>query len=41
MTYFKLRTPAGFYEADTIIGILWLVVKHRFWHWKNGDGWID
>lgn len=41
MPRFSLATEAGTYEADTLWGLVWLVVEHRFWHWRRGDGWID
>ena len=33
--------PAGFCEAPTLLGLIWEVFRHRFWHWKRGDGWQD
>ncbi len=37
----RLTTSAGTYEADTIVGLLFEVARHRFWHWRRGDGWVD
>ena len=31
----------GTYEADTLIGLLYEVLKHRLHHLYNGDGFID
>lgn len=31
----------GYYEADTLIGLHWEILKHRFEHWLKGDGWVD
>ena len=33
--------PKGFYESSTLLGLVWEVFRHRFWHWKRGDGWVD
>ena len=32
---------AGSYEADSVLLLVVEVVRHRFWHWKRGDGWVD
>lgn len=37
----KLIVEAGEYEAPTLLGIVWLVLKHRFHHWNSGMGWVD
>ena len=37
----KLTCEAGTYEAPTLMGILWLVIKHRTWHLLQGHGWVD
>ena len=37
----KLIVDEGHYEAPTLLGILWLVVKHRTWHLCRGEGWSD
>jgi hypothetical protein len=41
MSYYTLTVPEGTYEADTLFGLLWLVIEHRVWHWRQGHGWID
>lgn len=38
---YKLIVEAGYYEADTLIGLLWEVFKHRLWHYRQGHGWVD
>lgn len=38
---YVLRVDAGEYRSNSVIGLLAEVLKHRFWHWKRGDGWID
>jgi len=40
-SYYRLVTPMGSYEADSFLSLLWEVLKHRFWHWRRGDGWVD
>jgi len=40
-SYFRLDVPAGAYEADSILSLFWEVIKHRLWHWRRGDGWVD
>lgn len=37
----KLIVDAGEYEAPTLLSLLWAVLKHRFWHFRRGDGWVD
>lgn len=37
----KLIVDEGEYESPTLCGLIWLVVKHRFWHWRRGDGFTD
>ena len=27
--------------ADTLWGLFTELIKHRVWHWKRGDGWVD
>jgi hypothetical protein len=38
---YRLHVPEGYYEADSLIQLLFEVFKHRFHHWKNGEGWRD
>jgi hypothetical protein len=37
----KLLINAGTYEADSLLGLFIEVLKHRFWHWRRGEGWVD
>lgn len=37
----RLEVEEGFYEAPSLLGILWLVVKHRTCHFLRGEGWRD
>ena len=38
---FTYPVPAGTYEADSMIGLLWEVFKHRTWHLLTHGKWID
>jgi len=38
---FKLETPAGPYEAESFGTLVWMVLKHRTWHWLRREGWRD
>jgi len=39
---FKLLVVgAGIYEADSLSKLIWIVIKHRFEHLFNGEGFID
>lgn len=37
----KLITDAGTYEEATLFALVLAVLRHRFWHWRNGAGWVD
>jgi len=38
----KLEIKKGiYYEADSLIKILVMVLKHRFWHLRKHGKWID
>jgi hypothetical protein len=39
--FMKLIVKAGTYEADTLLGIIIEVLKHRFWHFRTHGKWID
>jgi len=38
---FKMTCQAGTYEADTFFALVVEVIKHRFWHLKTHDKWMD
>ena len=39
---FKLLVQgAGIYEADSLIELIYIVIKHRFEHLFKGEGFID
>jgi hypothetical protein len=31
----------GVYFADSLFELIKEMIKHRFEHWKRGDGWVD
>jgi hypothetical protein len=35
------RCDAGEYWSDSLLGLLWDLLTHRFEHWRRGDGWRD
>ena len=35
------RVPAGKYESESLIGLVWEVLKHRTWHLFKYGRWID
>ena len=37
----KLIVNAGYYQADTLVRIIWEVFKHRCWHLMHHRKWID
>lgn len=38
---YRLVVEEGTYEAETLVGLLLEVLKHRLWHLRRGDGWRD
>jgi hypothetical protein len=38
---YRLVVKVGYYESDSLFGLLWEVFKHRLHHWRNGEGWVD
>ena len=38
---YTLKCPAGAYHANSLLGLAWYVVTHRFSHLFAGDGWVD
>ena len=39
--YTLLLRNGGTYFADSLFGLFTEIMKHRFEHWKRGDGWRD
>ena len=37
----QYHVPAGTYEADSLIGLVWEVLKHRMWHLIKHNRWMD
>ena len=41
-TQFKLVVKgSGTYTADSFTELIWIVLRHRFHHLCNGEGWRD
>ena len=41
-TEFKLVVKgSGTYTADSFTELIWIVLRHRFHHLCNGEGWRD
>ena len=38
---YTLLVGNGVYFADSLFGLFWEMAKHRFWHWREGHGWMD
>lgn len=41
MTRWEYHCPAGRYYDTSLLGLLWSIVSHRWWHFRRGDGWVD
>jgi hypothetical protein len=39
--WYQLKVNSGWYESNSLVGILWEVLKHRFLHFIHGEGWRD
>ena len=39
--YILMLSDGGSYFADTLWSLFVEIVKHRAWHMKRGDGWVD
>jgi len=40
-TNYKLVESGDSYAEDTLIKLIWTVLKHRFHHLCKGEGWRD
>jgi len=40
-TKYKLLVEAGSYAEDSLIKLIWIVLKHRAEHFLKGEGWRD
>jgi hypothetical protein len=38
---YVLTVPEGAYAAPSLGSLIWLVLRHRCWHWWRGEGWVD
>ena len=39
--YVLMVKDGGSYFSDSLFGLFTEIMKHRFEHWKRGDGWRD
>ena len=39
--YVLVLKKGGSYFSDSLFGLFTEIMKHRFEHWKRGDGWRD
>ena len=39
--YILLLQNGGAYFGDTLWKVVTEIIKHRWFHWKRGDGWKD
>ena len=40
-TKYKLLVKEGSYAEDSLINLIWIVLKHRATHFLKGEGWHD
>ncbi len=40
-TKYKLLVKEGSYAEDSLIKLIWIVLKHRATHFLKGEGWHD
>ena len=40
-TKYKLLVKEGSYAEDSLIKLIWIVFKHRCYHFLKGEGWHD
>jgi len=33
--------PPQYYFSNTLWGLVWSIISHRFKHFRNGEGWRD
>ena len=38
---YTLLVEGGTYYANSMIGLFWEMITHRFKHLMRGDGWMD
>ena len=39
--YYKLEVPSGYYESNSLVGLLWEMFKHRCFHLVKHQRWVD
>lgn len=37
----QYHCDAGRYEAESLWRLALEILRHRWWHWRRGDGWVD
>ena len=40
-TKYKKVETIGCYTESSLIKLIWIVLKHRYYHFFQGEGWID
>jgi hypothetical protein len=35
------KCKEGTYSSHTLLGLLWERFTHKFWHLRQGHGWVD
>ncbi len=40
-TKYKLLVEEGIYAEDSLIKLIWTVLRHRCQHFLKGEGWRD
>lgn len=41
MSKYKLNVKEGVYYSNNLIHLIFLVLSHRFWHFRKHGKWID
>ena len=38
---YRYDCKVGYYESDSLFGLVWEMFKHRFWHLVKHGRWMD
>ena len=38
---YELKVKSGTYKSDNLFSLMWAIFCHRFYHWRNGEGFTD
>jgi hypothetical protein len=38
---YRYDCKVGFYESDSLFGLIWVMLTHRFWHLRKHGKWMD